>query len=561
MLAVATALSRRSGLAGIPSHPRIEALVVIGIYWAINFVLRPGKLAPFVAALPIVLIYAGYDVFYIAWGNVFKVIDAQSLPELLQVLPLFGKAGLLLALGLPIALVVGFLDYRRYWRVLGISTLAVLLLGTVELRPRVALSVLDRVGFQVAEWSDAESVNQNGRFTMMLYFEASRRKALAETATYLHRGNYEMEVRAAADFIRKHGNHRNVHLVVMESFIDPTLFGAVAFSKDPRHPDFADLVRDNQSFSISPVFGGETAQAEFEVLCGVPALQKLSEIEFDLFTGDPANCMPGILSQAGYSSVVSNAFEPNYFNSTKAYTGIGFQDIYFPVEYGSARSSYLTTAKVSESESYMFDGDLFDQNLAFVAQRLHDHPGQPILNYVLGIYGHEPHDIDTEKRPLVVSVKSGSKDEQLLRATNQYWYRTQAVAHYVRALIKLDPKSLIVIVSDHLPPLEGGVNSYKELRYLDNAENSTHLNRILIVENGKVVHHTTIHHYEVSSVIYDYLTSKSFCAENKCQLSETEREEKYMSLMARAVGRQLETKPNQLFDYFKAATTATPASR
>jgi phosphoglycerol transferase MdoB-like AlkP superfamily enzyme len=485
--------------------------------------------------------YIGYDLFFIAWGNVFKVIDFQNLPELLQVLSWSWKATLLLALGLPVILVLCFVHYRSYQRVLPIAAAAVLLAMTVEVRPGLVLSALDCTGFQIAEWSDAESVNQNGRFTMTLYFEAKRKKALAETATYRDRGNYEIEVRAAANFIRKHGNHRNVHLVVLESFVDPTLFGGVAFSKSPRHPDFAELVGDRQSFSISPVFGGETAQAEFEALCGVPALQKLSEIEFNDFTGEAAGCMPGILARSGYSTIVSNAFEPDYFNSTKAYTGIGFESINFPVEYGSANATYLTARNVSESEQYMFDGDLFDQNLAFVAQRLHDSPGRPILNYVLGIYGHEPHDIDTVKRPMVFSVKSPNDDEQLLRAANQYWYRTQAIAHYVRALIKLDPNSLIVIVSDHLPPLGRGVNSYKDFRYLNNIDDNTHLNRILIVKNGKVVRHKTIHHYEIPSLIYDYLTSNSFCAENNCAPSKLEREEKYMSLMARAVGRQAES--------------------
>jgi phosphoglycerol transferase MdoB-like AlkP superfamily enzyme len=516
----------------------IEAPVLVVLYWALNFVIRPGKLAPYIAALPLIAAYIGYDFFFITWADVFKVIDFQNLPELLHVLSLRWRAALLLTLGLPVVLVLCSLNYRRYQRVLGIIALAALMFVAVEFWPRVVLSVLDRAGFQVTEWSDAEIVKHNGRLTAMLYFEARRRKAYAETATYRTKGDYDIEVRATAEYIRKHGNHRNVHLVVLESFVDPTLFAGVTFSEDPRNPDFAKLVGDRQSFSISPSFGGETAQAEFEALCGVPALHKLSGIEFGDFTGEPTGCMPGILAQAGYSSIVSNSYEPNYFNSTKAYTGIGFGKIYFPMEYGMARSSYLTARNVSPAEQYLFDGDLFDQNLAFVARTLRDNPTHPILNYVLGIYGHEPHDIDISKRPLVLSVKSPQNDEQLQRAANQYWYRTQAIADYVRGLIKLDPESIIVIVSDHLPPLDRGINSYKGLRYLNNVEDSTHVNRILIVENGKVVQHKTIHHYEIPFVIYDYLTSRRFCSENNCVQSGKRDEQRYMSLMARAVGRQ-----------------------
>jgi hypothetical protein len=151
------------------------------------------------------------------------------------------------------------------------------------------------------------------------------------------------------------------------------------------------------------------------------------------------------------------------------------------------------------------------------------------------MYGHEPHDIDNDRRPLVMSMKAPHDDQQLLRAANQYWYRTQAIASYIRALIKLDPRSLIILVSDHLPPLNEGTNSYKDFRYLDNVGGSTHMNRIVVVEDGKVVRHKTIHHYNIPSLIYDYLTSQSYCAQNNCDLSSVERENKYRLLISRAV--------------------------
>jgi len=295
------------------------------------------------------------------------------------------------------------------------------------------------------------------------------------------------------------------------------------------------LVGDQQGFSISPAFGGGTAQAEFEALCGVPALEEFSEIEFDDFTGHAAGCMPGILHQAGYSTYASNVYQPDYFNSSEAYRGIGFEKTYYPREYGPDRETYLTIKNASDDETYLFDGDLFNQNLAFIARTLRENPDRPILNYVLTMYGHEPNDMDVSRRPLVLSMKAPYDDPQLLRAANQYWYRTQAIASYIRGLIKLDPKSLIILVSDHVPPLEEGIQSYKKFAYLDNAEGSTHMNRIVVVEDGKVVRHDTIHHYDIPSLIYDYLTGQRFCAQNKCDLSSAEREEKYKLLISRAV--------------------------
>ena len=90
-------------------------------------------------------------------------------------------------------------------------------------------------------------------------------------------------------------------------------------------------------------------------------------------------------------------------------------------------------------------------------------------------------------------------------------------------------------MSDHVPPLGDGVNSYKDFRYLDNADDSTHLNRIVVVEDGQVVQHKTIHHYDVPSLIYDYLTGERFCAQHNCDLPSADRENKYRLLISRAV--------------------------
>ncbi len=534
MEGLSVVLGRWSGLLPLHDHLRTEAPVLLAFYWAFGFVLRRGKLSAIVAALPMVLAYVSCDVYFIAYGDVLRVIDLRNLPELFKVLHFEGAAELLFILVLPAVLLLAFVDYRRYWRALTLAGLLILGAAAVEIFPHAVVSGLVRAGVQEMDFSDAACLDGNGRITALVYFEAARRVASEQMITYRKRALDDQRIPATADFIRTNGNRHNVYLVVLESWLDPTLFRGVTFSKDPRHPDYAQLVGDRQGFSISPVFGGDTAQAEFEALCGVPALSQISFIEFNSFTGHPAGCMPAILHQAGYTTYASNSFYPDYFNTIKAYTGIGFDKIYFNREFAPNRETYMTARNISEDEDFMFDGDLFDQNLAFVARTLKEHPGQPILNYVLTIYGHEPNDIDTDRRPLVLSMNAPHDDLQLLRAANQYWYRTQAIAAYVRGLIKLDPNSLIILVSDHVPPLDKGTDSYKDFRYLDNVDDNIHMNRILVVENGNVVRHETIHHYQVPSLIYDYLTGEKFCAQHHCDSSSGEREDQYMLLMSRA---------------------------
>src|ERR1039457_3266770 len=62
MEALSEILGWQSGLSPLRSHLLIEAPLLLALYWAFNFALRPGKLTAFVAALAFVLAYVASDV-------------------------------------------------------------------------------------------------------------------------------------------------------------------------------------------------------------------------------------------------------------------------------------------------------------------------------------------------------------------------------------------------------------------------------------------------------------------------------------------------------------------
>src|SRR5271157_4170115 len=65
MEALSEILSSQSGLSPLRFHLRIEAPLLLALYWAFNFAFRPGKLPAFVAALPFVIAYVACDVFFV----------------------------------------------------------------------------------------------------------------------------------------------------------------------------------------------------------------------------------------------------------------------------------------------------------------------------------------------------------------------------------------------------------------------------------------------------------------------------------------------------------------
>ncbi len=518
----------------------LDIWLILYLYWYLNAIVRPSRWQPFLAAAPIFLAYIGQDIYYLLLGKVFRFIELTEVTELFNVIALKYLVLIILVGAIPL---VGFLYSINYRRVavivLGILPLA-FLVCFVEISPQVALLAFKKVGRGVVSWSDAIPVEQNGRLAMLWYREAERKIAVAKTDSFRDRPVYEKEAGQRADWLKEKGSKRDVHVVVMESFVDPTLFKFATYTKDPAHPDFRKLFGNKLGFSVSPVFGGKTSQAEFEVLCGVPAFQELAGVEFNSFSGVPAYCLPGTLKLAGYRTIASNGFKPTFFNAINAYKGIGFGEMYFPKELLGDRGSYLSTGDTT-GEMYMFDGVLFNQNLQFIKDAVTDEDAPPLFNYVLTMYGHLPHILNKEKRPSVLKLVSRFRDPQLERVANQFFYRSQAVADYVKKLIEIDRNSLIIVVSDHLPPLQG-LATYEKLGYLNNRKDSIHLNRVLIIEDGKVKKYIPIHHYDIPKIILNYLTKGEYCrgktcgfVENKLLQDRATMHDQYLRLMAHAI--------------------------
>lgn len=517
----------------------LELGLVAYLYGLLYLALRPGRWRILLAALPILLLYLVHDVFFLVYGKVFRLVNLSEVPELLQILPPAYSVLLALLFVIPLGLIARNLDYRRYrWILAGFAPL--LALGIVlKSSPATFTSGFEALAHHIVKYSDAKSVENNGRLAMLLYREAQRTMTVAAIEPYRDRIAYEARYRARVAQLRSRITPRNVHLIVLESFLDPRLFRELTFSRPPVHPDFDRLFGNQLGLSRSPVFGGATAQAEFEVLCGVPALEQIASVEFNVFSGSPAHCLPDLLGALGYRSVAGNAYKPNFFNAQAAYAGMGFAEQHFPNEFYAAGPTYLTTGDPGPEE-YLFDADLFGQNLAFVEQHLRQRPDTPLFNYLLTIYGHTPHQLDPEKRPQVIQAQSDFSDDHLQRAVNQFYYRTGAIADYVQQLLRLDHDSLIILISDHVPPLRYGPNTYEALGYLGNRAQSIYYNRIAVLDKGKAIRPDRLHHYDLPDLILDYLSKGQHCESRSCAwLSEPNRTREtymneYLTLIAHA---------------------------
>ena len=236
---------------------------------------------------------------------------------------------------------------------------------------------------------------------------------------------------------------RNVHVIVLESFWDPMALTAAGLSADPIDPAFRALwAETGNSLVLSPVFGGYTANAEFEILCGFPVTE--DAVFFEGWLRRDVPCLPRHLKGIGYQSIVSHPNIAAFWNRVNAYRRIGFD------RYWSKKDFLLDDM----NRNFLGDASFYRQVLQKISPMLHS--GIPIFNYVLTIFGHLDYPLN-ERRPAVIQSAGDSK---LVRDyANTMYYKSRELMAFLADLRVQDPDSLIVLFGDHPPflgPNHGG---------------------------------------------------------------------------------------------------------
>ncbi len=439
--------------------------------------------------------------YFSYYRKVFMLSDMANYFLLYKVLSFSGIA-VIFSITILVLSAIGYLlvvlarFHKKLLVFLTVTILAVLILGYQKLT-WLENKAMERG--KIVAWSEHVTCNKLGIFPSLLYYELKRRQNQSKIAAFK---NQKFSFESTALYKDLQGAPRiNIHLVLLESWVN---FGAW---EGP-----GPLVEDPSIFfqgtrTKTRAFGGGTATAEFEVLCGVPGLGLLSSIDFNSMQGHPTACLPQILSKLGYQTILSNVWEPLFFNSQNAYTSMGFKEQHFHCP--NCHHSYI--AKFPDKGDLIFDGDLYRANIKFLEERILKKQA-PLFNYVVGGYGHIPFQRNFELRPDLYENNEISKP--LLRSVNQYLYRKKAMEEFVKKLSGIDPESLIILYGDHLPNIENA-ELYKKHNYLGSGDFK--LTETFIIYRGRHLRFNQIEQFQLPYLIADILQGKVACKPWPCR--------------------------------------------
>jgi phosphoglycerol transferase MdoB-like AlkP superfamily enzyme len=465
------------------------------------------------AFIPIFSLYLVYDIFYYFLKRSARVSDFSNLFLVhdLSFLFLLGILFFIALITIPIALLLlAFKEkgYRFYKTLLGLKILMVVIFSVEYLRPNNFLMQ----HFHYIDYSQAKTIKYNGRFASFFYYNAISRLSEKRVRAYQH-ASIDIDKRLFHD--QNLSQKPNIHIIVLESFVDPRLFKEITYNRTPLADELAKYLGDRGfSYLKSPAYGGGTAQAELEVLTGIRALSKIDSVDFNTLKGEPISGFTQALKSQGYRTYGSIATTSEYFNSIAAYGSIGIDAIEFLEE--------VEAFKKSKGDKHIFDGDLFAYNL----QRLKQLPtDRPYLFYTLGMYGHIPYDRNGALRPSIIFPST--KDHRIKRIANQFYYRTKALGEYLDALLQHDPHALIYITSDHLPSiLNRGIGYAYEKE----------INSAMLLIGGKNSEIGVDAFYQVPRYLWHYLSDSPL--EFQKRYSYEEEEHIYFKMLAESLQKE-----------------------
>ncbi|HEY9198917.1 MAG TPA: LTA synthase family protein [Gammaproteobacteria bacterium] len=398
------------------------------------------------------VLYVGNAVKMAFFGGPIMPDDIYALRSLLLIL----EGWQFFAAAAPLAAIAALILFNlslRHWSAY-LSTLLLILLGiTLRYQPGTILEPLDK-RFGNSVWDQRSnyltrgatlySLQEGARFFAMAEVPPDRDLALSAAENLRAAAPPKPAAKASAG--QAPAAPRNLHMILLESFWDPGSLKKARYNQPPLSSEFRKLWRrTGNAHALSPVFGGYTANSEFEILCGFPVVHDNVKFERQLLNAVP--CLPHVLGESGYRTVASHPNVPVFWNRVNAYKRMGFQT------YWSQPDFVLDDM----NREFLADSSLYRQVLEKVSPMLE--AKQPLFNYIVTYFGHWNYPL-SESRPDKITSKSEVED--VTTYANTVYYKTRELMDFLKELQKRDPDGIIVLFGDHLPFLGWDFAGYVE---------------------------------------------------------------------------------------------------
>ncbi|OKP96876.1 LTA synthase family protein [Paenibacillus sp. P46E] len=306
------------------------------------------------------------------------------------------------------------------------------------------------LNYQNIFWNQKVNYSQNG---FVFAFTGNLRQNLLEEPEGYSRGTIEAiaakysslpDTTAAQTVVEQ----PNIMFMMDEAFFDPTRLPGVTLSEDPLSFIHQKESETPAGYLLSPEFGGNTANVEFEALTGmsmyflgdgsIPYQQRIVKMS-------SLPSIVSILKDRGYQTLAVHPFDETFYNRNRVYPVLGFD-------------RFTSEKDLPDAERMTPDGYISDKAAVQEAIRELKAADTPTFLHMVTMQNHFPFTkgLNGPNSINVQGAKASWKDE-LETYVQDTRLTDEALSYLQQELKTIERPTITVFWGDHLPALSAGI--------------------------------------------------------------------------------------------------------
>lgn len=243
----------------------------------------------------------------------------------------------------------------------------------------------------------------------------------------------------------------NIIVIMDESFADFRVLGD-NFHTDRQVTPFMDSMLENtvKGYAMSSVYGGNTANSEFEFLTGHSmAFLPDSSVPYQQYINDEIYSLPWVLRSYGYKCVSTHPYLESGWSRESIYPRLGFVESTFINDYISPE---IIREYISDREMFKFILDYLNKN----------DEDKPVFMFGITMQNHGGYSYAGDNFSTTVSLEGYSNDYPTVEQYLTLISETDAAVEYLIKELEAYPEDTVVLFfGDHFPGLNN--NFYEEV--------------------------------------------------------------------------------------------------
>ncbi|OKP91982.1 hypothetical protein A3844_02385 [Paenibacillus helianthi] len=306
------------------------------------------------------------------------------------------------------------------------------------------------LNYQNIFWNQKVNYSQNG---FVFAFTGNLRQNLLEEPEGYSRGTIEAiaakygslpDTTAAQTVVEQ----PNIMFMMDEAFFDPTRLPSLKLSEDPLPFIHQEESVTPAGYLLSPEFGGNTANVEFEALTGmsmyflgdgsIPYQQRIVKMS-------SLPSIVSILKDRGYQTLALHPFDETFYNRNRVYPVLGFD-------------RFTSEKDLPLAERITPDGYISDKAAVQEAIRELKAADAPTFLHMVTMQNHFPFTkgLNGPNTITVQGAKASWKDE-LETYVQDTRLTDEALSYLQQELKTIERPTIAVFWGDHLPALSAGI--------------------------------------------------------------------------------------------------------